>query len=326
MTQQPDFGDVTGEYLALRSGAGLVAGTHDVTSVHGGDAVRFLDGLLSRAVDRMEPGEAARSLLLSPQGKLRATLWLLMAGEDEVIVLADAGRGAVVAEDLGRFRIRVDAEIASGEQPGLSLWGPAAHSVMEAAGLPTPDPGRWTRAGEVIVANLPFMRSALSRLVVIGADPGRLAEAGAVLVGSVAATAVRIEAGEPVMGVDLDEKTIPQEGGVVAGAVDFDKGCYLGQELVARIDSRGHVNRMLRGLVFSTNVLAPLGAEITHGDVVVGNLTSVGESLELRAPVALGMVRREVTPSTTVSVRWDGGAAEAQLRELPLDPGLGRPA
>ena len=326
MTRPADFGDVTGEYFALRSGAGVILDAHDLVWVRGPDTVRFLDGLLSRAVARMEPGTAGRALLLSPQGKLRATLWLLAGGTEEVGIVTDPGRGAVVVEDLIRFRIRVDAEITGDLAPLLGLWGPASGDVLANAGYPAPDVEHWSRGKEgSLVAALPFTRSDLPRFAIAGVPEESLVAAGASRAGDVAATAVRIEVGEPLVGVDLDEKTIPQEGGVVDGAVDFDKGCYLGQELVARIDSRGHVNRTLRGLVFTTNVLVPPMADIVHRDKSVGAVTSIGESLELRAPVALALVRREIEPGTEVAVRWEGGETVAVVAAVPLDPSLGRP-
>ena len=130
---------------------------------------------------------------------------------------------------------------------------------------------------------------------------------------------VRIEAGIPVMGRELDEGTIPAEAGVVEQTVSFTKGCYTGQELVARIDSRGgNVPRRLRGVVVATNVLPPPGARVQVGDKDVGRLTSVGESLDRRAPVALAYVGRAVQPPADVTVAWDGGSAPARVETLPL--------
>jgi folate-binding protein YgfZ len=123
------------------------------------------------------------------------------------------------------------------------------------------------------------------------------------------------------MGRDVDERTIPHEAGVVEGAVSFTKGCYLGQELVARIDSRGRVNRHLRGLVITANVLPPAGAEVSGASGVVGTITSVGESLDLRAPVALALIRREVAPGDEVTIAWEGGSIRAVVLELPLIAG-----
>jgi folate-binding protein YgfZ len=121
------------------------------------------------------------------------------------------------------------------------------------------------------------------------------------------------------MGKEIDEKTIPAETGVVDRAVSFTKGCFTGQELVARIDARGgNVPRHLRGIVVGTNVVPPAGATVTADGKDVGALTSVAESLERRAPVALAYVRRAVEPPADVTVAWDGGSAPARVEELPL--------
>ncbi len=310
------YGDVTGEYLALRRRAAFLTAWHDVVWVRGPDAVSFLDGLLSQSLGSMVPGDVAPSLLLSPQGKLRAPHTALR-GEGEVGLVTDAGVGDVAAGDLSRFKIRVEVTIEHETRPAITVIGPhSAAVVRETAGI---DPGEgWQRQDEVVVAAVPFRHVDLGRFVVLGVDGDRLAGAGAVRAGWAAGDAVRIEAGEPVMGVDIDEGTIPQEAGLVAGAVDFTKGCYLGQELVARIDSRGHVNRHLRGVVMTSNVIPPPGAEILAEERVVGAVTSVAESLEVRAPVALALVRREIEPGAPVTLRWEGGTVGAEVQTLPL--------
>jgi len=317
---EASFGDVTGEYLALRTEAAYVTGWHELVWVRGPDAVRFLDGLVSQAVAPLGGGAVAPSLLLAPQGKLRAPHHLL-SGQDEVGLVVDAGIGEIAASDLRRFKIRVDVTVELDPGPVVDVWGPAAAAAVSAVtGSPVRPDGGWERtAGAVVVAAIPFRRVGLPRLVVAGVGEPAYTGAGVVRAGRLAADAVRIEAGEPLMGIDLDDGTIPQEGDLVDGAVDFAKGCYLGQELVARIDSRGHVNRVLRGIVVTTNLLPPIGADIVTGDRVVGALTSVGESLTLRAPVGLAMVRREVDPGAVVAVRWSGGEAPGRVAGLPLD-------
>lgn len=320
------FGDVTGEYLALRTGAGLVVGWHDLVWVRGPDTVRFLDGLISQAVTPMEPGSVARSLLLTPQGKLRAP-HLVLRGEDEVGLLTDRGVGAVAVADLLRFRFRVDASVDADPRPVVEVWGPEAVRVVAEVVDVTVTDG-WAAHGEAVVASAPFAHVRLPRIVTLGVPAGELVAAGAVRCGRLAADAVRIEAGEPIMGVDIDEKTIAQEADLVADAVDFTKGCYLGQELIARIDSRGHVNRVLRGVRVTTNVLPPVGSEIVPTGAeaegkVVGVLTSIAESLTLSAPVGLALVRREIDPGAEVTLRWTGGKTPAVVEALPLDPTLG---
>ncbi len=314
-----DFGDVTGEYLALRREAGVVTGWHELVWVRGPDTVRFLDGLLSQAIEPMVPGEVRRSLLLAPQGKLRAPLAVLR-GEDEVGLLTDPGCGDRVVGDLTRFKIRVDVTIAADAGPLADVWGPDAAALVGKSVGAAPEPGRWLRHGDSVAAWIPVSRVSLPRLVVAGPGAGALVGRGP-RVGRLAADTVRIEAGEPLMDVDVDEKTIPAEADLVESAVAFDKGCYLGQELVARIDSRGHVNRRLRGLTVMENLLPPPGAEVIAPgrEGSAGTVTSVGESLDLRAPVALATVRREVEPGTEVILTWPGGSVPARLRALPLD-------
>jgi len=307
------YGDVTAEYLAIRNGAGLVAASHDLVSVRGPDAVSFLQSIISQDLDTLAEGGVGRSLLLGPEGKIRAVLWV-MKGQDEVILVADGGRGESLAAELGRYRFRVDAAIGPFGGEVLGVWGPSAGAVLEQMKLPNPT--GWERGGERLVARLPL--GGLARYLVVGADWQELERAGARPVGSLAADAVRVEAGEPVMGRDLDEKTIPQESGLVPETVSFTKGCYLGQELVARIDSRGHVNRVLRGIVIRTNVLPPEGAGLFAEGTSVGRLTSVSESLTLRAPVGLALVRREVEPDSQVEIRWEEGSAPATVHFLPL--------
>jgi len=310
---EESFGDVTAEYLAIRRATGLVAGGHGAIRVSGPDALSFLQGLLSQDL-QMPAGHVARSLLLSPQGKLRALLWVLV-GEDEVILVADASSTELVQADLARYRIRVAAEIEYDNRPVLELWGPDSASTLERVGISITT--GWQRYGDGWVARIPL--GEMDRYLFVGVEPDPLIEAGAIRCGRLAATAVRIEAGEPIMTADVDESTIPQESGLVPQAVSFTKGCYLGQELVARIDSRGHINRQLRGLVISDNVLPPPHAEVFADDRSVGTLGSVAESMTYRAPIALAMLRREVNPGDVVEIRWAGGSAGATVQGLPLD-------
>jgi folate-binding protein YgfZ len=304
------FGDVTAEYAAIRTGAAIVGPVHDLVWAEGPDAVGFLDGQLSQAVERVPPGGVARSLLLEPRGKLTALLWLLR-GEDRVGMICDAGVGSLVFESLDRYRFRVDCELRLDERPVLGVWGPGAPELVEAAD------GGWGDRDGVVTARLDT--AGLPRVAVVGPSADDLVDRGAVRAGTLAATAVRVEAGEPVVGRDVDERTIPHETGLVPESVSFTKGCYLGQELVARIDSRGHVNRHLRGVALIDTVVPPEGSELVVGDAAVGTLTSVAESLTVMAPVGLALVRREVEPGAEVTVRWEGGSARARVLELPLD-------
>lgn len=300
------FGDVVGEYTTLRTGAGAYGDSHRALSVVGDQAVEFLDGQLSQDIAALSVGDVGRSLLLEPRGKLTAVLWVLRRQNGATLVVDEPALDSTV-EQLRRFLFRVDAEVAVVDAPVVAIIGPNAAAALQ----DPPALGKWT-VGPPLVASAPL--GGLSRFFVIGDPPD-----GVRHVGRLAYDAVRIEAGEPVVGIDVDDSTIPQEAGLVSDTVSFTKGCYLGQELVARIDSRGRVNRHLRGVVIESNVLPPLSAEVVAGDQVVGVITSVAESLTVMAPIALGLIRREVTPGDAVVVRWEGGSTPARVEALPLD-------
>jgi folate-binding protein YgfZ len=298
------YGDVVAEHRAIRDDAAVVAGGHDLVWVEGPGAAGFLQGILSQDVERMEPGEVRRSFLLAPQGKLEALLWLLRDPE-RIGVVVDAGLGARVAERLDYYRIRVKAEVRADDRPVSALWGPRARAVADVGAT-------WSERDGVVTAPIPTR--GVDRVLVVGAlDLGDVTAAG-----ELAMTAARVESGEPVMGRDVDESTIPQETGLVPEAVSFTKGCYLGQELVARIDSRGRVNRHLRGVAVTRNVLPPEGAAVWAGDREAGSITSVTESVFVGAPIALGLLRREAEPGDEVEIRWEGGSTPAVVRELPF--------
>lgn len=297
------YGDVTSEYHALRNSVGVVEHTHDLVWVEGPDAAAFLQGILSQDIEAMQVGDVARSLLLNPQGKLAAVLWVVR-GDDTVGLFCDAGLSNVLEETLNYYRIRVKAVVRPDDRPVWSVIGPDAKRQMQIE-------GKWVERDGVLLTPAPL--SGLERVLVTGAP-----DLDAVRVGRIATDTIRIESGEPVMNVDVDGGTIPQETGLVSTSVSFTKGCYLGQELVARIDSRGHVNRHLRGIVLNENVVPPLQAEVWAGEKAVGVLTSVGESLAMMAPVALSLIRREVDSGDTVDIRWPAGSATATVLELPM--------
>jgi folate-binding protein YgfZ len=286
---------MTGFWEAL-GGIAATEISHELLWVRGPDAVAYLDGLLSQDVAAMASGSVARSFLLAPTGKLRALLWLLR-DRDDVGLVADVGSAGHVVADLNRFKLRVDVHIDAGPTPLRSVVGPGAAIT----------PG-WSVADGVVTIRADL---AVPRYLTTKVADG-VAELSHEL-----ADALRIESGEPRMGVDVDESTIPQESGLVDAAVDFDKGCYLGQELVARIDSRGHVNRRLAAVVVDDAALV-VGAAVVAAGKDVGVLTSVAWSPLLGANVGMGLVRREAQDDDVVQVRWDGGGAAGVVRSLPL--------
>lgn len=287
---------------SARDGALAIAGYSGLVWVVGKDAVTFLDSLLSQNVAAMEPGTTAQSLLLGPNGKLRATLHLLR-GDEKVGLACDATVVDTVAADLARFKIRVDAEIEIEQETVWDVWG-QPDSTSE---VPLPS-GTWSESDRVVRAKLPFRFSDVQRSLQVGQQPS----AEPVQLETI--EAFRIEIGQAQDGVDLDEKTIPQEGVDVAATVDFSKGCFLGQELVARIDSRGHVNRRLCGLVFETGETPPRGSEVLHATKTVGSITSAAVSPGRGVGIGLAMVRVEVAEFAVVTV----AGLDAKVVKLPI--------
>jgi tRNA-modifying protein YgfZ len=332
------YGDVEREYLALRRDVAVVDRSHHgIVRVDGSEAVKFLHALVSSDIAALRPGQGQRSMLLQPQGKLQVDLRLLrLAADDDVVavVLAETepGFAGELVSALNRLRIRTKAEVRdlSGEWATIGVRGPGAEAALAALGVAVPEEQHGHVAWDdvlVVRADWPGVPGfdVVGPLDAVGVVWERLVAGGVVRAGLWAAEAVRIEAGVARQGRDIDTSTIPQEAFRELDAVSFTKGCFLGQELVCRIDTRGHVNRYLRGVVVRDSILPPVGAEVvapdgSGGEKVVGALTSIAESLDRHAPVALAMVRREVEPPVDVTLRWPGGTASARVEELPLLP------
>jgi tRNA-modifying protein YgfZ len=307
-------------FLAERPG-------HGVVSVSGPDATTFLESLVSQELATVEPGSGTRSLLLTPKGKLDVAFRALaLAGPEPYWLLdCDEGFGPRLAESLTRYRIRVDAEIRdeSASWALLEVRGPdAAGRVAAVVRVDVPDEehahvtwsdSRITRArwpgtdGVDVLGPVEDVHHARDELLRAGVDP----------LPHAAYEARRIAAGIPKLGVDIDEQTIPQEAFLERDSVSFTKGCFLGQELVCRIDTRGHVNRHLRLLRIDGATAPPAGTEVLVADTAVGAVTSAATVPDREAAVALAMVRHEVTPPARAQLRWSDGEVSASVEELP---------
>jgi folate-binding protein YgfZ len=300
----------TEQLATLRQGAAIVDRPRGFVLVTGEDARSFLQALVSADLDPLQPGMGARSLLLTPQGKLDVGFRLLVV-DDEVWLDTDPGLGAQLKASLDRFRIRVKAEVfdRSDEWGMVSLIGP---DVFDRWTGPVPGALHSHLAvGELIVVRTETGLDLMGARAWVDSTSATLSAEGWTGVEPKVFDAYRIERGIPLQPVDIDDKTIPQEAELELDAVSFTKGCFLGQELVCRIDSRGHVNRFLRRFHAIEGDWPAPGAEVVVGDKVVGTLTSVAPA---GLPTgALGYVRREVEPPATVELRWDGGHATASI-------------
>jgi folate-binding protein YgfZ len=284
----------------LRTAGGAAPLERDVLVVRGPDAVAFLQGQLSQDVEALAEGASAPTFLLQPTGKVDAWLRVTRLGADEVLLDVDSGWGDAVLSRLRRFLLRTKAELEPGRWTGWALRGPGARAAAAATALP---------AGAV---KLDAPWPGVEAVDLLG--PGGVAPPDLPAVDAVAVEALRIEAGVPALGVEVDDATIPGEVGqwAIDASVSFTKGCYTGQELVARIDSRGgNVPRPLRGILLEAEVAA--GAPLVVDGAEVGRLTSVAVSPSL-GPVGLAVVARAVEPGATV----EAGGVAGRVVELPL--------
>ncbi len=275
---------------------------HGLVVVHGPDATKFLQSLVSQDLDAIADGDVTRSLLLTPQGKLDVAFRAQRRGDDWWLD-CDADYGPRLAVSLTRFKIRVKAEI----DDRTSNTG----MVSVIGAVPTVDddhvrvlPTTWGGTdGADLVGPIADVHAARDRLA---PDIERWS--------AERFEAFRIETGAPRLGIDIDDSTIPQEAFLERDAVSFTKGCFLGQELVTRIDTRGHVNKYLRRVNVEGSTVPPRGAKVVVDGKDVGTVTSAAAVPDDGRVVALAMVRREVEPPAAVLVRWDGGEAGAEVR------------
>ncbi|GAC1533637.1 MAG: folate-binding protein YgfZ [Acidimicrobiales bacterium] len=282
-------------YDELVHGVAAVRLERDVIRVSGPDAVSYLQGQLSQDVAVLDLGSSAWSLVLQPQGKVDAWLRVTRTGDDELVCDLDAGFGEALVARLARFKLRVKADIETLDWSCIALRGPAA--VRPASG------------GPCVVASADW--PLIGGYDLLGPDP--LVPDQMAVADDAAYEVRRIEAGLPRMGAELTERTIPAEAGVVESSVSFTKGCYTGQELVARIDSRGgHVPRQVRGVRID-GPLPAVGTALEEGGREVGTLTSVAAHPDGHG-VALAVVRRDVEPPAEATC----GGARASIRTLPL--------
>jgi tRNA-modifying protein YgfZ len=299
----------TSEYELVTDSAGLVdRSDRAMFVVRGGEAADFLQGQVSNDVEAIAPGQGCYATILNHKGKLRTDLRVLR-GADFYWLDTEAIGHAVLRHMLDTYSLGRDVQwedVGDGHSI-LSLIGPA---VDELVAEPPP-------AGEHAFVDTGaglWVRSHLG--IDLFCSSSRAEELRAELdveeVSEEVAECLRIESGRPRLGLDMDAETMPQEAGINERAVDFEKGCYVGQETVARLHYKGKPNRHLRGLRLTEP--AERGAEILLGDRVVGRIGSTCVSPRL-GPIALALVRREAEPGDTVMV--DG--AEAQVAELPFE-------
>ena len=322
------FGDPQAEFEALRMGCGVYdLGFRAKISLTGGDRVRWLNGMVTNNIRDLAVGQGVYAFLLNPQGHILGDLNAYNRGES-ITVDTDCGQAEKTLATFDHYIIMDDVEVTnlSERLTALGISGPKAREVLAAAGFVIPE------MQPLQIQSVKWQGAECS--LVRGEDPGRLSyeiwlepasvrqlwdallAAGAAPVGCEAVELHRIVSGIPRYGVDIRERDLPQET-EQARALNFNKGCYVGQEIVERIRSRGAVHRKFTGFVADGAETIAAGTKVIAGEKEVGEITSA-DSLRFAGrekTVALGYIRREVgVPGREVMI----GGAKATVVQLPV--------
>ena len=322
------FGDPQAEFAALRGGCGVYdLGFRAKISLTGGDRTRWLNGMVTNNIRDLAVGEGVYAFLLNPQGHILGDLYAYNRGES-ITVDTDCGQAEKILATFDHYIIMDDVEVTNlGEQlTALGIAGPKSREVLAAAGFAIPEMQAlqvqsvmWQGSDCTLVRGEDEEYVAYE----IWLAPGSVRQlwdallaAGAAPVGSEALELQRIVSGIPRYGVDIRERDLPQET-EQARALNFNKGCYVGQEIVERIRSRGAVHRKFTGFVADGRLQIVAGTRIVAGEKEVGEITSAA-SLQLNGrekTVALGYIRREAgVPGREVML----GSTRATVVQLPV--------
>jgi folate-binding protein YgfZ len=330
------FGSPRDEYSVALGKAALFDWTdHALIEFTGADRMSFLHNFCTNDVKRLQPGQGCEAMITNVKGRILGHVWI-EAGLASLRLDAGPVTTERLMAHLERYIINEDVAVAdrTSQWSELLVMGPAAadslsfladvgglavsaHVDVETAMGPTRIARRDVGSGPAYVVGAP------------GASLGQLWEAvsasGASPAGTIAWEALRIEAGLPIFGVDLTDENLAQEAGRTQSAISFTKGCYLGQEPIARLDAMGHVNRELRSLRIESACVPPPGARVfsdADRSTVVGTVTSAAFSFGSECAVALGLVRSSVSaPGTRIFVEIDSAIVPATVFWFPTERG-----
>ncbi len=302
--------------------------------ISGSQAVATLNGLITNDVAALKPGHGQYAAALTAKGKIVADMIVLMLEDRLQIHTAPAAapglRGMLTKFVNPRFATHTDI---SGDTADLTLVGDGAAAVIARASNDSVSLEAlnalaqfWHIRGMIGTASVTIVRlpeigargtsvySVIAHRIHLDDLRGALRAAGAVDADASAMNVLRVESGYPEWGIDMDENTLPQEANLDdVHAVSYTKGCYIGQETVARIHFRGHVNRSLRRLTFADGPEPPHGAVLQDAEHrSIGDVRSTARS-EIAGTIGIGMVRREIDDGQSIDVHWDGGSTSAVI-------------
>ncbi len=329
------FTDPQAEFATLLDGSGIYdLGFRAWLSLTGADRVRWMNGMVTNNIRDLAVGHGVYAFLLNPQGRILGDLYVYNQGE-ALIVETDRSQVEKIVATFDHYIIMDDVAVTniSEKQTALGLTGPRSRAILNKAGIEVPN----LQPLQMITPKCECDCGCVECTVVFGeCEPhesyeiwfapkdvyktwNALIAAGATPVGSEALEMQRIVAGIPLYAADIRERDLPQETEQMR-ALNFNKGCYVGQEIVERIRSRGNVHRKFSGFLVEGAAEIAAGDKIFSGDKEVGEVTSVAvvDTPSGRRTVALGYIRREVgTPGREVTI----GNVKATVVQLPVESG-----
>jgi len=309
--------ELDAQYRQVREECGLLdRSERGKLMVSGSEAAEYLQGQLTSDVEALGPGEGQYAALLDRKGHVQADMRVLRPDAEEIWIDTEAAALGPAQRHLDMYKIGREVAIAelTAERAILSLLGPRSAELAGTAALPE-DSCETTRVDgvECLAVGTLWGIDLIVKAGEAEAVRTALAAVGAPEVSEAVAEVLRIEAGRPRFGAELNPETMPAEAGIVERAVSFTKGCYIGQEPVARLHYRGRPNRTLRGLELSAP--AEPGAALRLGEKEVGTVGSACLS-PARGPIALAIVRREAEPGAELAAGEDG--VTARVVDLPF--------
>lgn len=312
--------EIDAEYRQLREECGLARPDTAFLRVEGPDAAEYLHSQVTNEIEALDPGDGCHCCLLDRKGHIQADLRVLRTGDDELLIICDPAVVDCLERHLTTYSIGRDVTISRTDVSLISLIGPATLTVTGVS------PGEEFASVAARVDGVECLMVATASGVDVltpAGDVERVAQAllssGCEEVSAKALEILRIEAGRPRFESELAAGPMPAEAGLVDRTVSFTKGCYIGQEPVARLHYKGRPNRFLRGLRFAASVEAD--DSVQNSERQLGTVSSVALS-PVEGWIGLSILRREAEPGQTVEVITDSGPVEAEVVELPFPAGV----
>jgi folate-binding protein YgfZ len=308
--------DLDAEYRQLREECGLLRRPRAVIAVAGPDAAEFLQGQVTNDIEALGPGDGCYAALLDRKGHVQADMYVICRGEGDILLDAPEAAADGLFKHLSMYKVGRDVDLARTGLAVVSLIGPGTPAVSAIVPGPEFTSKPQTVAGaDCLAVSTHLGVDLICEEAQVDAVISALEAGGAVAVSEAAAEVLRVEAGRPALATEMANSPMPAEAGIVERAVSFTKGCYIGQEPVARLHYKGRPNRFLRGL--RTEGPVSPGDPVRLEERELGSIGTFALS-PASGRIALAILRKEAEPGSRVEVGTGDGTVAATVTDLPF--------